>query len=255
MKNSKTTLVTVLLFLIGFGWLAIMWLDWSRLFQFSAGGQTEELLLSRSLKLCLSFTVSLLVWTCGSARLSVRDGMILSVVFAFFFIADIFFFLNNYIAGISAFTLAQICFIIRNSPGLSGLFAPGSAGKNILRLIMITSVVIVVNGAIVFFVFLPHAANPMFPIIVGYSFFLCCSLCAGLATSLTRHFPSVNTRLIILGVTLLYLGDLTVGLNIILPRSRGYIISTSLTWFFYLPALVMFALSGYRTVKQSSQTI
>lgn len=250
MNNSKKRALLGFLLLIISGWVAIMWLDWSRLFSFSTTGQTEEFFLSRCIKLALSFTISLLVWSTGRARLSERDGKMLSIIFLVFFIADVSFFLDNYPVGIGAFTIAQVFFIFRNTPGISKIARKKSSGGKPLQLTLIAVAIATINCTILFFVFVPHAANPMFPIITGYSFFLCCSLFIGLATYHTRHFPTVNTRLIMMGVSLLYFGDLTVGLNIILPHTRGYIISTSLTWFFYLPALTLFALSGYQLKQQ-----
>lgn len=226
-----------------------MWLDWSRLLTFKETGLVEELLLSRRIKLGLSLVVALLVWITGKNGLSSRDRIFMNIVFAVFFVADILFYNLNYTIGIAVFSLAQTVFIIRNSAELKALFSKENIKKRLPQLCTIAGIVLAVNTLILLVIFLPHAKNPLFPIIVGYSVFLCCSLFIGLTTRLTNQFPNRNSWFIAIGISMLYVGDLMVGLNIILPRDQSYIISTSLTWFFYLPAIVLFALSGYNWEK------
>ena len=227
------------------GWLAIQWLDWSRLLSFEVTGRWEEYLLSRRIKLLLSATVTLLVWTTGRAALSDRDRRLMRGAFGAVVSADIAFFLNNYHIGIGVFSIAQVLLIIRNASGMMTLARRGWSAK-VARLLFVAVIVGVVDFLLLKVLFVPHAANPMFPVIAVYSLLLCCSLWAGIACAIIGFFPEVNSRLVAVGVGMLYLGDLTVGLNLILPHDTSYIISTSLTWFFYLPAITLLALSGYR---------
>jgi hypothetical protein len=106
--------------------------------------------------------------------------------------------------------------------------------------------VALMNLLLLSILFFSHADHPMFLLIIGYSFFLCVSVCAGIATRFIRLLPAVNSRMVILAALVLYCGDVMVGLNLILPPGKGLIISTSLTWTFYLPAIVLYSLSGLR---------
>ena len=231
--------------LAGCGWLVVQWLDWSRLFSFAATGRWEEYLLSRQIKLLLSVIVAVLVGMTGREALSKRDRWLMCGVFGAVVAADVAFFLDNYQAGIGLFSLAQIVFIVRHATGVPALVRSGQRAK-ILWLSLAAIVIVLVNVVLIRVLFIRHADNSMFPFIIGYSILLCCSLWAGVTSGLTGSLPKVNSRLVALAVVVLYCGDLAVGLNIVLPHDRSYIISTSLTWFFYLPAIVLLALSGYR---------
>ncbi len=252
MTLSKRRIVFGFLAAIGCAWLAVMYLDWSRLFYFAASGNVKEYFASRAIKLGLSLFVGLLVWTTGAAALAVRDRALLCCAFGFVFVADIAFFANNYFIGIGLFSCAQVLLIVRNATGIRAFFQSGSAKAKSWWLLLLAAVILAVNVGIIMTVFVRHAANPMFPIIIGYSFFLCISLYIGIATFLIGHFPRCSVNLIIGAVILLYAGDLTVGLNLILPPDRSQIISTSLTWMFYLPAITLLALSGYRWTEGAS---
>ncbi|MBN1760684.1 MAG: hypothetical protein JW863_20310 [Chitinispirillaceae bacterium] len=230
---------------IGCLWLVVQWLDWSRLLSFEATGRWEEYLLSRQIKLLLSVIVAVLVWTTGKAALSVRDRWLMRGAFSAIVGADVVFFLNNYYIGIGLFSLAQMVLIVRHVSGVAAMVQRGWSG-NVLRLLLAAGSIGIVNFVLLKLLFVPQAANPMFPMITGYSFFLCCSLWAGIASNITGCLPKVNTRMAAIGVGILYLGDLTVGLNLILPHAKSYVISTSLTWLFYLPSILLLALSGYR---------
>jgi hypothetical protein len=237
--------IVVALALLGFGWLAVEWLDWSRLPGFAATGRWEEHLLSHVIKPVLSLIVALLVWIAGSDSLSTRDRRLMRLAFSAVVLADLFFLCNNNMAGIGMFLVVQLLLIFRNGKGIIPLLAKGFTGEN-MWLLGIAAAVGGVNYLLIRFLFIPHSDNPVFPMIVGYSVFLCCSVWIGIAGNFTGYFPVANARMVAGGMILLYICDLTVGLNIILPHDRSYILSSSLTWFFYLPAITLLALSGYR---------
>ena len=246
MARSRRIVISGFLVTIGIGWLVIMWLDWSRLFHFAATGRVDEFLLSRVIKLGLSFAVTLLVWTASGTGLSSRDRFLMRTVFALFSGADIAFFCAEYHAGIGIFALGQIVFIFRNAAGIPAVFSDARLTNKARRVVTTLIVTAVVHVVLMKLIFGPHTDNPMFGMIVGYSVLLCLSLNAGIITRITGYFPGFNSWLLVAGVVMLYFGDMTVGLNLILPHDRSYIISTSLTWFFYLPAILLFALSAFR---------
>jgi len=246
MKLSHSRAVTGFLIAAAAGYITIELLDWSRLLNFSTTGNMLEYFASRLIKLLLSLEISLLVWVTGRAALEKKDAVRLSIAFIFVFAADIAFFLQNNSIGTLLFAVAQIILIMRNGSGIVRFLSGPQAESNRKKLFLISASVLAVNGLMVLLLFVPHSSHPMFPLILGYSLILACSLAMGIAAPFIHYFPVKNARLIVAGVSCLYAGDVTVGLNIILPQSSWYIISTSLTWLFYLPAITLFALSGYR---------
>ena len=170
------------------------------------------------------------------------------VAFGAVVLADILFFLNNYIAGIAVFTLAQVVLIIRHGAGIGVLLRQGWSGT-MLRLLIVAVSIGSVNFLILKFLFVPHATNPMFPVIAGYSLFLCCSLWTGIAAGSTDSFPEINARYIAAGLAILYLGDLMVGLNLVAPHDCLLIISTSRYMVFLSPRYYAYCFEWVPVVK------
>ncbi|MCX7727226.1 MAG: hypothetical protein N2053_10315 [Chitinispirillaceae bacterium] len=247
MEREKRLYIYGFLAIITILWFVILVFDWSRLFLYSTTLNAAESLISKSLKLLLSFIVALFVWIKKSNLcINPKDITFLRITFLLFFIAEIFFYIKNPYIGIGIFSLAQLIFTIRNSSGIVIFFKSKSFHKEIPKIILITLVVFLVSIVILWKVLLPNSSNPLLTIMIVYGFFLSISTLVGLLTPVIGYFPSVNSTLIAIGSILFYIGDITVGLNLLLPLGIGYIISSSLTWVFYLPAIVIFSLSGYK---------
>ncbi|MCW8965953.1 MAG: hypothetical protein OQK82_04585, partial [Candidatus Pacearchaeota archaeon] len=174
-----------------------------------------------------------------------RDHRLLRVIFSVVFVADIGFFLNNNTIGIILFAIAQMLFISRHLKGVASLKRYHPA-KTIQKMVLSAVSVISVNCILMVMVFIPRSDHPLFGLVAGYSFFLCASVFAGIASIFIGVFPRINAILIMIAVFVLYCGDVMVGLNLMLTSEKALIISTSLTWTFYLPAIVLFSLSGIR---------
>jgi len=244
MISQQKKLLRAFFIAVGTTWLAILALDWIRLLLYHPGGQVQEYALSKVIKLVASLIVAVFVWMHGKYAVGRKDHRLMIIIFTMIFLADIGFYLNNNIIGIILFAVAQVLFIIRHLRGIGSIHQRIPGKKNIVKIGVILPVVGFVNCILIGTVFIPRSAHPMFGIVIGYSFFLCISVCAGIATLFIGVLPRVNATLIAVAVGVLYCGDVMVGLNLMLTADKALIISTSLTWTFYLPAIVLFSLSG-----------
>jgi hypothetical protein len=201
------------------------------------------------MKLALSFFAMVLVFIQGQYRISNRDILLLKIIFILFFCAETVFFINNAMVGIIVFTAAQVILIIRNSTDIKSYVKSGLLKQNLRKWILIAVGILLINAIVLLIIYMRFDNNSLFPLVAVYSLILCCSVGAGFASRAIHFFPAKNINMITIGIILFYLGDITVGLNIIIDggvRPIEYICSTSLTWLFYLPSISLIALSGFR---------
>lgn len=252
MTSGRKVGVIWYLVIMGLVWVVMLYLDWSRL----CTGVIEEILLSRVLKVLLSMLAGMLVWFRGTNAVSDRDRTLLSLVFGVIVTADVAFQLGVPVVGIGLFTLAHLILIVRNSAGCTAL-PRHTAWKRYRRILIMVMVGLgAACGAIILFVFAPHAQNTILPqLFAAYSVVLIGSLLAAVIAVMVQSFPAWNARCIIGGVVIFTVGDILVGFNLTLPHERLYVITTSLTWFFYLPALVLLGLSGYWGDEKSGRVV
>lgn len=215
----------------------------------------EETLPSRILKVVLSLLVGMLVWFRGANAVSSRDRTLLSLGFGMIVCADVAFQLSVSGFGIALFSLAHLLLIVRNCAGCSAL-PRHTSWKQYRRILIVVIVGLgVAFGALNLFVFAPNAQHTVLPqLFAGYSVVLMGSLLTAVVAVMVQSFPAWNCRCIIGGMVLFTLGDILVGFNLTLPHARLYVITTSLTWVFYFPALVLLGLSGYRWDEQIEET-
>ncbi|MBE7440543.1 MAG: hypothetical protein HS115_18980 [Spirochaetales bacterium] len=180
-----------------------------------------------SILLCLSLTLSF-----GQEGHDRRDKTTLRVAFMLTAIADLVIGISGYfVAGVSVFFLVQLVYILRHSRGfvwnrneiISGL------------------IVLAVVGAIFFYIHPGLLEKGLFWPVLVYSLALGTSLWLALGTMWRKFFPRPASFFIAAGMLAFFLCDLSLGLSSG-PDSRARI----LVWFFYLPAQLLLALSGYR---------
>ncbi|HNX60647.1 MAG TPA: hypothetical protein PKK43_16205, partial [Spirochaetota bacterium] len=85
----------------------------------------------------------------------------------------------------------------------------------------------------------------MYPLIIAYSSVLGLSLVSALCVPFVGEFNPLNGIVIAAGMTMFFLCDCTVGVRMAADDPMVRTLATSLTWVFYMPALVLLALSGY----------
>lgn len=91
----------------------------------------------------------------------------------------------------------------------------------------------------------------MLPIVTSYGVFVVCSVAASCRTPGIGYFPAVNARCVKWEMVLFLCCDVCVGLSglVSVDHSVQEVVATvahNFVWVFYVPALALLGLSGYR---------
>jgi hypothetical protein len=207
--------------------------------------------ISRILKRIASAMVLVLVLISRDRSVSASDHRRLTVIFVMIFAGDLLLLFNINRAGIALFFATQILLVIRNLSGIRSFLS--SRGKQMSKAVLIFCAVALLDFIVIRFVFKPLlAGNTMFGFIAAYSAVLSLSLYAALLAPLIGFFEMRSALFVATGMICFFLCDLTVGLRISFSDDFLRTIVTSLTWVFYLPALLLIALSGNRRAEKNA---
>ena len=220
-------------------------LDWSR---FSAGIAIDPVFTdtSRILKRAVSLICLLMVFTTGRDSVKSSDNRLMRLIFAGIFCGDMLLLFNVNIAGIVLFFLVQILLFIRHISGFGTWVKRGERGRPVLTFVLITGSVIAAVLILHYLIFHPlFTGKDIYPLVVAYSSVLGLSLVSALCVPFTGKFHPLNGIVIAFGMTMFFLCDCTVGVRMAADDPMVRTLATSLTWVFYMPALVSLALSGY----------
>lgn len=171
-----------------------------------------------------------------------RDIWTLRLAFFLTIIADFAIgILGYFVAGIAVFFLVQLVYIVRHSQGfvwnrrevISGLLTLGCVAG-------------------LFFHLYPGLVNAgLFWPVLLYALVLAASLWLAIGTVWRDFFPPRISFFIAGGMLLFFLCDLNVGLGAVLPDGELRSVVRILVWFFYLPAQLLLALSGFRVTYRN----
>lgn len=227
-------------------------LDWSR---YSSGIAIDPVFSdpSRLLKRAVSLICLIMVFTTGGNKLNAHDNRLMKVIFAGIFCGDMLLLFNINGAGIVLFFLVQILLCVRHLSGFRKWMRNGEGGRPVLTLILIAGSVAASVMVLHYLIFHPlFSGKGMYPLIIAYSSVLGLSLLSALCVPFVGEFNPVNGIVIAAGMTMFFLCDCTVGVRMAADDPMVRTLATSLTWVFYMPALVLLALSGYDLKKISS---
>jgi hypothetical protein len=206
---------------------------------------------------------AVLVALIGSAAIDRRDLGVLAGAFVVTLVADYFLILHNdsetaALTGTILFVVVHGLLIYRHARGLRASLAPAERGRTI-RLSLLTALFVYGGTAA-----LVAAVHPILvrtnklALDVAYLLVLATSLWSAWGTLIRRFYAARNAWFIVIGMTCFYFCDVTVGLSMALTSSQDTLrwgqVLNNLVGFFYSPALVLLAYSGYRwTREQQSQ--
>jgi hypothetical protein len=190
---------------------------------------------------------AVLVWMMGSSALETRDGRLLGVAFAITLIADWFLIVKNELKiGTLIFLAVHTTLIIRHAQGFGESVAPERRARNV-PLLVGTAVVAYGGAATLLWMTAPGLeAKGVFWIDAVYLLFLATSMWMAWGVLIRRFYPARNAWFIAVGTTAFYACDVSVGLAAVYAGTTFGSILNNLVGFFYSPALVMLAFSGYR---------
>lgn len=176
-----------------------------------------------------------------------RDRRLLFAAYGLTLVADVFLILlDRMMIGTVLFLGVHALFIVRHAVGFRDSLA-GPARPRTLRALAATGVVAFGGSTVLLVCMAPILrAHGQLAIDSVYVFVLALSLWMAWGTLIRRSFPGFNGRLIAVGMTFFYFCDVSVGLAAPLEGMPAGGILNNLVGFFYTPALVLLALSGFR---------
>ena len=242
--RGKRLIVFVLLGVIMFLCGLFSGHDWTLYATRTANLQNPEIY-SRYMKFPVTSICMLLTWLILKDGFHPRDTQKLRAAYSLIVLGDIVFFFNVHsVIGVYCFALAHLLLIIRNAAGLRGYARKG-------RLWILLVLIMGASMALMFLVFYPRLKGnmPYFYTLLGYAVIISGSLWAALAAFRIGFFPRGNAVLVAMGVAGFFLSDVCVGFYRSLPPGYEQVFATYITWWFYAPALVLTALSGYDLKK------
>lgn len=228
--------------LIGLCALGFIPLDWSRLLLRPANLDVSPT--SNALKLAVSFLAAVLAWRSAGRGLSAEDERAVRRLFTLIFIADVCFMVHLEPVGIALFAGVQALLVRRNAAGWRG------ASERLQRarpgLLGLSGAVALSLVATVIGIYRLQGFTPLLAVIIVYVSLLWASVSSAWAAVAIGRLPEPNARLLAVGMLCFLACDITVAGNLALPvDSLARVVTSSLTWMFYAPALVLIALSAH----------
>lgn len=190
----------------------------------------------------------------GRTCITSRDRLLLMAAFGVTLVADYFLVLTgrDFLVGVGLFLVVHILLSIRHAQGFRASLGPDQRSRTI-RLLVITGVVaFTITGVVLWKVdgILRRSGEQVVDII--YVLMLTVSLWMGWGTLIRGFYPRLNAWLIAIGISNFYCCDVSVGLASDLSGTTAGALLNDLVGFFYTPALVLLALSGYRWAGASA---
>jgi len=217
-------------------------LDISR---FSSLNYSYDIYPSALLKRINVILAAFIAWGVGKDGLSLKDSRRMKAAFMFIILGEAAFALGGTVVGVCLFAVSQTLLIIRNSTGLRDKLSHASQIQK-RRLLLSSLTVFLILAAMPFlFSSLIKVHNPTV-IVYLYGILLSASLLAGLTNSILGLLPGRNSKMVAVGMICFYCCDILVGLDAVMETGLPWLLVNSFIWIFYIPALVLLALSCYR---------
>ena len=184
-----------------------------------------------------------------------RDKRLLLAAFGLTLVADFFLILLDWMmTGTVLFLGVHALFIVRHARGFQDSMSRKVRSRT-LRSLVVTGAV-AFGGSVILLVCMAPILRRHGQLAIDsvYIFLLALSLWMAWGTLIRRSFPRFNGWLIALGMTCFYFCDVSVGLAAPLAGTTAGGILNNLVAFFYTPALVLLALSGFRFRSDGDST-
>lgn len=250
----KKKYITVFLIIVSILAIAFFVRDWYVFFQCGPVDQCIEDAshFQNYAKFAVTAIVTVIAFFIGKNCLCVRDRRLLQVGFVMVFCADfclkilhmtnLFNHRDDYVLlGICFFMVVQALFIFRHS-------RISDTDNSVPWIILVPfAVMFIANALHLFSVF----SSATVPIVATYGAFLICSVIVACQAPKKGYFPAVNARNIKRGMILFFCCDACVGLSLATGepytiRETVAAVANNFIWYFYTPALILLALSGYK---------
>jgi hypothetical protein len=190
---------------------------------------------------------ALLAWMIGRDCVDRLDAGLLGAVFAIMLVADVFLTLENrMLSGTVLFLVVHALLIVRHARGLRASLAPAARPRT-LRVLAVTALVAFGGAAVLLTTVEPILRRTgTLAIDAIYLLFLAGSMWMGWGALFRGFYARRNAWFIALGMTSFFFCDVSVGLGAALTGTTRGAVLNDVVGFFYSPALVLLAYSGYR---------
>lgn len=188
---------------------------------------------------------SAIAWSVGKDGLSFNDSRLMESALLFACFGEAAFAVRQRVIGIIFFAVCQILLTIRHSTGLKVKISSVNQcqkKKLLLASIMFLLILIVITSIMHTTIQNSLSATAAFI----YGIILSMSLWAGISCNILGLLPLINSRMAAVGMVCFFCCDILVGLDVVLEPGPLWLLANSFIWIFYIPALVLLALSSYR---------
>jgi len=242
MNKGKKLYIPIAAALITVFYIWFIVLDFSR---FSILDYTYDIFPSGSLKRISVLLASSIAWLVGQDGLDTRDGNMMKYAFVFACLGEAAFVLGRRVFGLIMFFICQVLLTVRNSRNCCRTFKHASKRQKKRLLIVSVMVFSVYAGALAYASGLTAFSNAAAAVYLYWSI-LNLSLFSAMACFILRLLPERNAIIAGVGVFCFYCCDVLVGLDAVLEPGLPWLLANSFIWVFYIPALLLLALSCYK---------
>ncbi len=198
---------------------------------------------------------AVLVWIIGENHIHRRDARLLGFAFAVTVIADDLIIMHDkMMIGTLLFLVVHLTYIARHGQGFRASLAPERRART-TRLLLLTALVAYGGtGVVNHFVAPILARSGTLVIDTIYLFVLATSMWMAWGTLIRSYYNRRNAIYIAVGMTSFFCCDVTVGVGAALSGTRQGLVLNNIVGFFYSPALVLLAYSGYKWLAPGAIT-
>lgn len=183
------------------------------------------------------------------------DKRLLLAAFGLTLVADFFLILLDWMmTGTVLFLGVHAIFIARHAKGFRGSLGQSARARTLGWLVATGAVAFGGSAVLLYCAASLLLPTGMFAVDCVYIFVLALSLWMAWGTLIRDAYPSFNGWLIAFGMTFFYFCDVSVGLAAPFKGTMVGGILNNLVGFFYTPALVLLALSGFRFRSDTDAT-
>lgn len=231
MNKGKKLYISIAAALITVLYICFVILDFSR---FSSLDFTYDVFPSGVLKRTSVLLASTIAWFAGHDMKSAFISACLG---------EAAFALNLRFFGLIMFFICQALLIIRNSRGICSALRHASVLHK-KRLYAVSIFILFVYAGSITYVSRFIGFNAVTAAVYLYWSILNLSLLSAVACCTLRLLPERNAVMTCAGVFCFYCCDVLVGLDVVLEPGLPWLLANSFIWVFYIPALLLLALSS-----------
>ena len=241
MRTYKRLYIKLMLSVTAVLGICFIALDFSR---FLNQNYSYDIFPGAILKRICVIIAAVIAWSVGRDEINPKDSRLMKAAFIFVILGEAAFFIRERAIGIGMFALCQTLLTVRNGTGLRYKLA--RAGSNQKIGLIVSGIIVIISVIFPFLTGYLFKTDITLNIAYLYGIILSISLWAGLACNILGLLPQRNAGMAALGMTCFFCCDVLVGLDAVLEAGLPWLLANSFIWVFYIPALVLLALSCYR---------